>query len=390
MKIGHFIDHITAFIVVLVPLSSSLSQNYHTPTCSTVSSKRHLFIFGLAGNVGSKIAQECILSSYFDSVVGTVRACNTGTQFGLGIPLEEHNRAEIQGFLSNATHVLVTIPPIPIQADDDKKKMNITYQNIILDNQNDDGKEYSKYIRPGTWVGFVSTTGVYGDHAGGWVNESSDTRALVGSKVKAFLDHEEQWQQRATEGDFDMFIFRCAGLYSSSASALHTVYWNIRKHGQEVGIPSAAEAVTEATVESFTSRIHIDDVARAIISSMNMHMSYIENQGSLPSTNSAQVYNLADDEPAPRSQVMAYARDILASNQDLDEILNYREQSLERNGSSNMRSSERSRRRSRENKKVQNTKMKEDLLPDRKLIFPTYREGLTFILKDSIPFKKPL
>lgn len=363
---------IIALILAMVPLSSvAMSQNNRMFARS--SKKNHLFIFGLHGNLGSKIAQECISSSYFDSVGGSVRSFHGDSPFGSGIPLEENNRAEIQSFLRNATHVLVTIPPI--QANYEQN--NTSYRNIILDNQNDDGEDYSKSIRSGSWVGFISTTGVYGDHGGEWVNESSEARALVGSKAKAFLDTEEQWRQCAIESGFDLSIFRCAGLYSNNASALHTVL----KHGVS-SISGSSKVAGEDAVESYTSRIHIDDVARAIISSMNKHTRDIENQELFTlGDSSTEVYNLADDLPAPRSQVMTYARNTIVSSHDHYRIL----KSAHSFGKADSirRSSERSSRRSRENKRIQNAKMKKDLLPDGKLVFPTYREGLEFILTNS-------
>lgn len=130
------------------------------------------------------------------------------------------------------------------------------------------------------WTGYLSTTGVYGDHAGGWVDEDtpltpSTTRGLW--RVAA----EAQW--RAT--GMGAHIFRLAGIYGPRRGPFAKV-----KDG------SARRIIKQGQV---FSRIHVDDIAQAVMASMQAPVA------------GGRIYNLCDDDPAPPQDVLAYAAYLL-------------------------------------------------------------------------------
>mmetsp|Transcript_19582 Transcript_19582/g.25361 ORF Transcript_19582/g.25361 Transcript_19582/m.25361 type:complete len:352 (-) Transcript_19582:2215-3270(-) len=316
----------------------------------TVDSRR-LFIFGATGNLGRSVAELAHESSYFDGpVCGTFQFEDEVVKKGLTdcctfIPFEDDK--SVKSALELTTHVLVTIPPI-IQDD-------YEYFDIVIN-------KYIDYFPLKSWVGFISTTGVYGDHRGNWVDESSETKVLKDQrKASAFLESERKWKQISETKNISLTIFRCAGLYSNSASALHTCL----KRGYTA--PNVGP-----NKESYTSRIHVFDASRAILASMKIQ--FIPNH--------FEIFNLADTEPARRSEVMAFSTLMLSEN-GFRSQLNYLE-TIKKTHSVN----ERTNRRSIDNKRVDSSKMMNTLLNDEGLIFPSFREGLAHILRHLISTSK--
>jgi nucleoside-diphosphate-sugar epimerase len=247
--------------------------------------------------------------------------------------------------LQRCSHVLITIPPI-------MKDDNYNFTDPILDNP----RIFSS-IPKNAWIGYVSTTGVYGNHNGEWVNESSLTLCKPGTKARAYLDIERRWHAFQNTST----IFRCGGLYGENVSALHTVRkgrggdWsrqlgngNMNENGKEEGV---------------TSRIHLVDVGRAIVAGMKQSQSM---NG---------VFNLADSLPAARSEVMHYAYNLLLDSNVTPE-----------KHDANVQGSERRRRRGKDRKRVSNQKMLHLLEKDYggKLLFPSYRAGLQHVLSKNL------
>ncbi len=130
------------------------------------------------------------------------------------------------------------------------------------------------------WLGYLSTTGVYGDHQGGWVDEQtplqpSTTRGL--QRVNA----EAAW--RAIP-DLPVHIFRLAGIYGPGRGPFAKV-----RNG------TARRIIKEGQV---FSRIHVDDIAQAL-------------ELSLAAPSPGEIYNLCDDDPAPPQDVIGYAAELL-------------------------------------------------------------------------------
>jgi len=357
-----------------VPLFVTASNTNPILSPTTSTTKRRLFIFG-NGNVAKSIT-KCVLSDLdpmlrkqsFDSVVCTVRINNNTTEQPPLVPSNDDDKIvlryvpfldeeEVVKYLKASTHVVITIPP---QIIDSKNNNERNYVDSVFD-------RYSKTLVSTniTWIGFVSTTGVYGNHDGAWVDESSDTKCLTGEKAMTYLTMEQRWKELVLncKGKIVFVIFRCAGLYGDSFSALHTVkkkgFYAINKN------------------DGVTSRIHLDDVGCAIVSSMTRCCGINSQSGKI-----CKIYNLADDEPAPRLVVMGFAHKLLCDvgNNNSTVIQGF---VGEERTTTVRKMSERVQRRSRDRKQVSNAKMKQELLAPNDLKFPTFREGLKSILENN-------
>ncbi|WBV43736.1 NAD-dependent epimerase/dehydratase family protein [Pseudoroseomonas cervicalis] len=134
------------------------------------------------------------------------------------------------------------------------------------------------------WVGYLSTTGVYGDRAGGWVEE--DTPPSPGQeRSRRRLAVEEGWRRLAEERGLSLDLMRCAGIYGPGRSALDELRAG---RGRRVDRPG-----------HFFSRIHAEDIARAVLAA-----------AARPSP-SPRVLHLADDLPAANADVVAEAARLL-------------------------------------------------------------------------------
>jgi len=130
------------------------------------------------------------------------------------------------------------------------------------------------------WVGYLSTTGVYGDHDGNWVDE--DTPLTPSTKRgRARVTAEARWQ--ATP-DLPLHIFRLAGIYGPGRGPF-----------AKVRAGTARRIIKPGQV---FSRIHVEDIAQAL-------------ELSLQRPDPGAVYNLCDDDPAPPQDVIAHAAELL-------------------------------------------------------------------------------
>lgn len=133
------------------------------------------------------------------------------------------------------------------------------------------------------WVGYLSTTSVYGDRDGEWVDENSEIRpsSRRGSRrVKA----EEQWASLHSAHGLPVHFFRLAGIYGPGRSALDTIRAGVARRIEKPG-------------HAF-SRIHVEDIANVLLSSIER-------------PNPGAAYNVCDDEAAPSHEVIAYACELL-------------------------------------------------------------------------------
>lgn len=134
--------------------------------------------------------------------------------------------------------------------------------------------------RAGTlWTGYLSTTGVYGDHGGAWVDEETPT-APSSPRSARRLESEREWQQSG----LGTHIFRLPGIYGPGRSVLDQL-----RHG------TARRIVKPGHV---FSRIHVEDIAAAVLAAMARP---------LP----GRLYNIADNEPAPNADVIAFGAGLL-------------------------------------------------------------------------------
>jgi nucleoside-diphosphate-sugar epimerase len=130
------------------------------------------------------------------------------------------------------------------------------------------------------WVGYLSTTGVYGDHQGDWVDEDS---ALTPStkRGQARVAAEAAWQEIP---DLPLHIFRLAGIYGPGRGPFAKV-----RNG------TARRIIKDGQV---FSRIHVEDIALAL-------------ELSLATPQAGAIYNLCDDDPAPPQDVIGHAAELL-------------------------------------------------------------------------------
>lgn len=169
-------------------------------------------------------------------------------------------------FLRGTTHLLISTP-----ADDDGDPTFHLHAEDIL------------RLETLEWVGYLSSTAVYGDREGGWVDEESELRpnSKRGSRR---LRAEQQWMSLWRDYDLPVEVFRLAGIYGPGRSALDSVRAGVARRINKPG-------------HAF-SRIHVDDIVQVLLASMQQ-------------PRPGNVYNLADDRAAPSHEVIAHACELL-------------------------------------------------------------------------------
>ncbi|MFL2779301.1 MAG: SDR family oxidoreductase [Paracoccus marcusii] len=133
------------------------------------------------------------------------------------------------------------------------------------------------------WLGYLSTTGVYGDRDGGWVDEDS---VLDGSgpRGQARIAAEGAWQDLARAQGLPLHIFRLAGIYGPGRGPF-----------QKVRDGTARRIIKPGQV---FSRIHVEDIAQVLLASID-------------APDPIGIYNVCDDDPAPPQDVIAHAATLL-------------------------------------------------------------------------------
>ncbi len=253
-------------------------------------------------------------------IIGTTRSAEkTDILRAQGVEPVLFPREDVLSALREATHILVSAGPTE---DGDP----------VLSALGDQIADYAGKI---AWVGYLSTTGVYGDHAGGWVDE--DTPLTPSTRRGQWRkDAEAAW--RAVP-DLPLHIFRLAGIYGPGRGPFAKV-----RNG------TARRIIKDGQV---FSRIHVDDIAQVL-------------EASIAQPNPVRVYNLCDDDPAPPQDVIAYAAELLGL--PLPEAIAFDAADMTPMARSFYA----------ESKRVRNDRIKEELHV--KLQYPDYRTGLRALL----------
>lgn len=184
------------------------------------------------------------------------------------------------------------------------------------------------------WIGYLSTVGVYGDHGGGWVDETTPATPSSERSIRR-REAEEAWLALGEASGKAVHVFRLAGIYGPGQNALV----NLREG-------TARRIVKPGQV---FNRIHVEDIAGVLMASLD-------------APRAGRVYNVTDDEPAPPQDVVAYAATLLGVPVPPDLPFETAELSpMARSFYS-------------ENKRVANRRLKDEL--GYTFRYPTYREAL--------------
>ncbi len=170
--------------------------------------------------------------------------------------------------LDSADAVLMSIPP--------SDKGDVVYEKFgqLIENSN---------VK---WLGYLSTTGVYGDHQGGFVDETTHT-AAQSLRAKWRVLAENQWSGCSIDS---VNIFRLPGIYGLGRSAFDAL---------NQGRARRVDVRLENNDKQFFCRAHVDDIAQVLKASL---------LGGLRGVN---IYNIADDLPAPNADIIEFAAQIM-------------------------------------------------------------------------------
>ena len=262
-----------------------------------------MLIFGM-GYTASRIAARLRVEGW--QVTGTRR-------MSAGDAIAFEDRAAVLTALDGATHILSSVPPKGEGGDP------------VLE-------QYGADIASSgaKWIGYLSSTGVYGDTGGAWVDES----ASIGTgRRTARAEADEAWQKLGS-------IFRLPGIYGPGRSALERVR---KRKAHRIDLP-----------DQVFSRVHVDDIVSGVVAAM---------------AGPDGIYNLADDFPCSQNVVIDYACALLGLDPSFV-------QSLEAAQLSPMSQAFYA-----ENRRISNRKARRLLAW--KPLYPTYKQGLDAIFHSN-------
>lgn len=202
------------------------------------------------------------------TIIGTTRRTEKADRLARqGVEALLWPGADLLSAISRATHILASIAP-----GDDGDPVLAEYGDTIAQAAPD--------LK---WVGYLSTTGVYGDHQGGWVDEATPlTPGTKRGRIRVLA--ESQWQALAERAGLPLHIFRLAGIYGPGRGPFEKV-----KNG-------TARRIIRPN--QYFSRIHVEDIATVLAAS-------------IARPDPGAIYNVADDDPSPPEEVLAEAARLL-------------------------------------------------------------------------------
>lgn len=229
---------------------------------------------------------------------------------------------ELAAALADATHLLVSAPP------------GAAGDPLLA--------QHAGSLRAAprlTWIGYLSTIGVWGDQGGAWIDETTEALPRPG-RSEHRLEAEQAWLSIGAATGKRVQVFRLAGIYGPGRSVF-----------DQLRAGTARSVVKPGHV---SNRIHVEDIAQALMRAMAGHGRHCH-------------YILADDEPAPPEDVVAHAA--MLKGVPAPPAVPFETAELSDMARSFYESC----------KRVRNGRMKQDL--GVRLLHPTYREGLAAILK---------
>jgi len=283
--------------------------------------ERHLFCFGL-GFSGLALAERLRARGW--RVSGTTRSADKARELsarGITTHAFGPEQALEPSAFADASHVVSAVPPDAAG-------------DLVLARHGADLERLDP-----AWVGYLSTTGVYGDRAGGWVDETAPLEP-VGERGRRRVAAEAGWRALGLK----LHVFRLAGIYGPGRSALDAVRAGTARRIVKPG--------------QWFSRIHVEDLAAVL-------------EASIGRPNPGAVYNVCDDEPAPPQDVIEHACRLLGRAPP--PALAFDQADL----------SPMARSFYGESKRVSNARIKREL--GVRLRYPDYRAGLAALLSASSP-----
>jgi nucleoside-diphosphate-sugar epimerase len=282
---------------------------------------RRLFCFGL-GYTALALARRLMTEGW--RIAGTTRAVDKRAALaseGFEVFLFERDRPldDASAALAGTTHLLTLIAP------DEAGDPVLAHHLADL-----------RRCATLEWVGYLGTTGVYGDRAGAWVDETAAVAPSM-PRTRRRVTAEGHW----LASGLPVHVFRLAGIYgpgpgrNALAAVRAGTARRIVKPGQVFG------------------RVHVDDIAQVL-------------RASIARPNPGAIYNVADDEPAPPQDVIAFACALLGVAPPPE--VPYDEADL----------SPMARSFYADNRRIDNARIKRELGVS--LRYPTYRDGLRAIL----------
>ncbi|MDP4832677.1 MAG: NAD-dependent epimerase/dehydratase family protein [Rickettsiaceae bacterium] len=272
----------------------------------------NLLIFGY-GYTAAYIASS--LNSNQWNIIGTTRSQKAHHN------IIEYNKNQISKALETVTHIIISIPP-SIKGD------------IVLG----EFKELLLATKNLKWIGYLSSSSVYGNHKGAWVDENTKLIPLS-ERAKNRVLAEQQWLDFGKQHNINTNVFRLAGIYGPSRNALESV--------------TAGKAKSILKEGQCFSRIHVEDIANVV-------------KLAISNNATSEIYNVADDYPCPTYEVNDFAAKLL--NVSTPSMIKFSQASL----------SPMAKEFYADNKKISNRKIKAQLTV--KLKYPTFREGLQSLI----------
>jgi nucleoside-diphosphate-sugar epimerase len=279
---------------------------------------KHLLSFG--HGFSARALTPLLLDQGF-AITGTTRSDDKAKALkATGVTPKIWPGADLREELASATHLLISAAP---GADGDP----------VLNALREDVTEHAPNLE---WVGYLSTTGVYGDANGDWVDESSPLNPAT-KRGQMRVAAEADWQSIA---NLPLHIFRLAGIYGPGRGPF-----------SKVRAGTARRIIKKGQV---FSRIHVEDIAQILAAS-------------IARPNPGAIYNMCDDDPAPPQDVIAHAAELLGM--PLPPEVDFETAEMTPMARSFYA----------ESKRVRNDLIKSEL--GVKLLFPDYRAGLASLLE---------
>jgi nucleoside-diphosphate-sugar epimerase len=280
----------------------------------------HLFSFG-HGYSAAALADLLMPKGW--SITGTTRTQEKArTLRKMGLTARVTPQDSISKDLERATHLLISAAPT-----EDGDPFLDAYE-----------KQLESAAKTLEWVGYLSTTGVYGDHAGEWVGETSPLTPAT-QRGQARVTAEARWTETADRLGLNLKIFRLAGIYGPGRGPFAKV-----RNG-------TARRIIKPN--QIFSRIHVEDIAQVLLASINRPQS-------------SQIFNVCDDFSAPPEDVIEYAAALLGL--PIPEAVPFETADMTPMARSFYA----------ESKKVRNDRIKTEL--GIALIYPDYKSGLKALL----------